>query len=180
MGSWAPERETSRTENGYDELYGAHHARLLRLCRLLLGDRNEAEDVVQEVFIVGLREWRGREREMAWGPWLTTVAVHACHRRRRGRWWEWWRGASEEFAAEDRPAAARTPEDDAMDGQQREKIARVFRTLSIRQQEVFVLRHVEGWSSQEVADALGLAVGSVKCHLFRATRALRNELGQRP
>ena len=41
-----------------------------------------------------------------------------------------------------------------------------------------MLRHVEGWSTQEVADALGVETGSVKRHLFRAVRRLRVSLGE--
>ena len=48
-----------------------------------------------------------------------------------------------------------------------------FRALSPRQQEVFVLRHLEEWSTEEVAEMLGLTVGSVKRHLFRAVHHLR-------
>lgn len=168
-----------RTPEGYDELYRSHFARIVRLCRLLLRDQIEAEDVAQEVFVVALREWRGIERDMAWGPWLTTVAVHACHRRRRGRWWQWWRGATDAFVADDVAASARTGEDHVADAQLRAAILRTFRTLSRRQQEAFMLRHVEGLSSQEIADTLGVTVGSVKRHLFRGTEAFRKVLGTR-
>jgi RNA polymerase sigma-70 factor (ECF subfamily) len=174
-----PPSAAMRTQDGYDELYRLHFGRILRLCRALLRDQIEAEDVAQEVFIAALREWRGVERDMAWGPWLTTVAVHACHRRRKGRWWQWWRTATESFMGDDVAAALRTGEDDVADSQVRTVILRTFRSLSERQREVFVLRHVEGWSSQEVADALGVTVGSVKRHLFRGTEAFRKVLGPR-
>jgi RNA polymerase sigma factor (sigma-70 family) len=49
--------------------------------------------------------------------------------------------------------------------------------LPARQQEVFVLRHVEEWSTDEVARALEITPGSVKRHLFRAIRHLRVALG---
>jgi len=165
--------------DGYDELYRSHFARVLRLCRLLLRDRDEAEDVAQEVFVAALREWRGVEKRMAWGPWLTTVAVHACHRRRQGKWWQWWRSATEALATEHLAGVARTGEENMADAQLRTVLLQTFRSLSHRQREVFVLRHVEGWSSQEVADTLGVTVGSVKRHLFRATEAFRKVLGTR-
>jgi RNA polymerase sigma-70 factor (ECF subfamily) len=55
----------------------------------------------------------------------------------------------------------------------RQRIWRAFRELSDRQREVFVLRHLEGWSTEGVASALGIRAGSVKRHLFRAIRHLR-------
>src|SRR5262245_30805716 len=108
-----------RTQDGYDLLYRSQFARILRLCRLILRDPSEAEDVAQEVFVAALREWRGVERDMAWAPWLTTVAVHACHRRQKGKWWQWWRTASHPFAADDLVGPARTGEDTMADAQVR-------------------------------------------------------------
>jgi RNA polymerase sigma-70 factor (ECF subfamily) len=59
----------------------------------------------------------------------------------------------------------------------RAQIWRAFRMLSVRQQEVFALRYLEGWSTEAVADALGLSAGSVKQHLFRAVHRLRAVIG---
>ncbi len=57
------------------------------------------------------------------------------------------------------------------------RIWHAFRKLSKRQQEVFALRRIEGLSTEEVAEMLGVATGSVKRHLFRAVRQLRYVLG---
>lgn len=166
-----------RPRDGYDALYREHHARILRLCRLLVNDAQEASDVTQDVFIAALKEWEAPEREMRWGPWLTRVAVNACHRRRRSRWWRWWRAAGEEFRAEDFGSELRTPEGGAIAAEQRVVILNVLGALSPRQREVFLLRHVEGYSTPEVADVLALDPGTVKQHLFRATTAFRKALG---
>jgi RNA polymerase sigma factor (sigma-70 family) len=56
------------------------------------------------------------------------------------------------------------------------EIWRSFRELSTRQQEVFVLRYVEGWSTEDVATTLGLSTGSIKRHLYRAVHHLRAAL----
>jgi RNA polymerase sigma-70 factor (ECF subfamily) len=75
-------------------------------------------------------------------------------------------------------ASGRTPEDEALSAERRLQIWRAFRKLSARQQEVFALRYLEGWSTEAVADSLGLSVGSVKQHLFRAVRHLRAVMGE--
>jgi len=162
----------------YDDLYRLHRARVLRLCRLFLGDPDEAEDVGQEVFVKLFRaSQRPAQAEMAWGPWLTRVTLHACRDRQRSRWWRrWWRG-SDELNEERIASAWRTPEGEVVGADQQRRIWRAFERLAPRQREVFVLRHVEGWSTREVADALGLETGSVKRHLFRAVRHLRAALG---
>jgi RNA polymerase sigma-70 factor (ECF subfamily) len=160
-----------------EHLYRQHRQRVFRLCMLLLADRDEAEEVAQEVF-VKLFEWVRREsRSMAWGPWLTRVALNACRARRRSSWWRWWHGLTEQIEDDHFPGSSRTPEALTLDREQYRHFWRVFQLLPLRQKEVFVLRHGEGWSTAEVADALGIAEGSVKRHLFRAVRHLRRALG---
>ena len=161
----------------YDDLYRAHSARVLRLCRLLLGDPDEAEDTGQEIFVKLFRAAeRPHDADMDWGPWLTRVAVHACHDRRRSRWWRRWWTVADVLDEDSIASPWRTPEGEVLGADQQRRIWRAFQCLAPRQREVFVLRHVEGWSTREVADALGLETGSVKRHLFRAVRHLRAAL----
>lgn len=160
----------------YDDLYRTHHARVLRLCSLLLSDPDEANDVTQEVFIKLFQAQQTEERTMVWGAWLTRVTVNACRDRRRSGWWKWWRERHAEFTEADLPGTALTPEQAALSGETRRTIWLAFRELSARQQEVFVLRQLEGWSTDEVAGTLGLSSGSVKRHLYRAVHQLRKTL----
>jgi RNA polymerase sigma-70 factor (ECF subfamily) len=163
----------------YDDLYRAHRARVLRLCRLFLGDPDEAEDVGQEVFVKLFRaSQRPHDSEMAWGPWLTRVTVHACRDRRRSRWWRRWWTVAGTLDEETVASTWRTPEGEVVSADQQRRIWRAFEQLAPRQREVFVLRHVEGWSTREVAEAIGVETGSVKRHLFRAIRHLRTALGE--
>jgi RNA polymerase sigma-70 factor (ECF subfamily) len=166
----------------YEQLYRLHHPRVMRLCRLLLADPHEAEDVAQEVFIKLLRALQTETRAMAWEPWLTRVAVNACRDRRRSAWWKWWsvpRHMADVDAPSisDLPSYGPTPEEQALSREARRHIWRAFRELPPRQQEVFVLRYLEGWPTETVADALGLSPGSVKQHLFRAVSRLRSAMG---
>ena len=158
-----------------EALYREHGARLLRVCRLLLRNPQEAEDVVQAVFLKLVERGEGPDRAMAWGRWLTRVAINACRDRQRAAWWRLWDRTAEEIELVDRDP---TPEAAALTGETRGHIWRALRQLSQRQREVFVLRHIETWPTQEVAEALGLSTGSVKRHLFRAVARLRKELGE--
>jgi RNA polymerase sigma-70 factor (ECF subfamily) len=156
-----------------EALYREHASRLRRLCRLLLRHPQEAEDVAHEVFLKLVESSRATDRTMAWGPWLTRVAINACRDRQRAAWWRLRHNAFDGVELVDR---APTPEAAALTGETREHIWRLFRQLSQRQREVFVLRHLEGGSTQDVAEALGLSTGSVKRHLFRAVQRLRKGL----
>jgi RNA polymerase sigma-70 factor (ECF subfamily) len=166
----------------YEELYRLHYLRVVRLCRLLLADPHEAEDVAQEVFVKLLQASKTETRAMAWEPWLTRVTVNACRDRRRSGWWKWWRAPWHTADADvpsvlDHPSPGPTPEEEALSREVRGRIWQVFRELPSRQQEVFALRYLEGWSTDAVAEALGLSVGSVKQHLFRAVHRLRAVIG---
>jgi RNA polymerase sigma-70 factor (ECF subfamily) len=158
-----------------DQLYRGQRARIVRLCTMLLGDAAEAEEVSQEVFLKLHRAAAEADPATRWPAWLTTVAVNACRDKRRSRWFRWWRGSREliesEFAGD-----GISPERAAIDGATRRQIWQALDRLPARQREVFVLRHIESWSTDEVAEALQLNAGTVKRHLFRAVHTLRGAL----
>jgi RNA polymerase sigma factor (sigma-70 family) len=173
-------RQVAHKSADYDELYQAHHEHVRRLCRLLLADLDEADDVSQEVFIKLLQQHRTAGDAVAWERWLTTVTVNACRDRRRSGWWKWWRERHHELDDGMLLDGRLTPEDEVSGAETVRRIWAAFRGLSARQQEVFTLRQLEGWSTDEVAASLGLSAGSVKRHLYRAVHQLRAALrGQR-
>src|SRR5438552_13856407 len=75
----------------YDDLFDAHARRLHRLCRLLLSDPQEAEEVVQEVFLKLHKAQGEGMAAMSWAAWLTRVAVNLCHDRWGAGLWARWR-----------------------------------------------------------------------------------------
>ena len=77
-----------------------------------------------------------------------------------------------EMAADDRPGA----ENQVFAGQIRNRLARALDKLSPRQRAVFTLRHYDECSLEEIADLLGLDIGTVKMHFHRTMRKLRHEL----
>jgi len=163
----------------FEDLYRAHYGRIMRLCRLLLHDTQEAEEAAQEVFLKLLRVSKGLTGVMVWEAWLTRVAVNTCRDRRRSWWWRSKRGNEMEWQTLQLPSIAPSPEEVTVSREQRERIWHFLRRLSSRQQEVFVLRYVEGWTGEEVAEFLEMTPGSVKRHLFRAVQHMRQALGGR-
>ena len=173
---------THRTEPvSYEALYTAHYGEVLRLCRLLLANHHDAEEVAQAVFLKVFQKYQNvnQTQLVMWRPWLARVSVNACRDRRRSGWWKWWRGASEEYREANFPISSRTPEQALLSRETQGRIWRAFQELSARQQEVFALRYVDEWSTEEVAEMLGITTGSVKRYLFRAVRHLRRVLGDR-
>jgi RNA polymerase sigma-70 factor (ECF subfamily) len=166
--------------NQYDALYRVHRDRVLRLCRLLLADPDEAEDVRQDVFMKLLAARPRGDDGVRWAAWLTLVTVNACRDRRRAGWWRWWRRSGLTLDEDGIASRDQTPEDALLSREQRRAIFAAFRRLPHRQREVFLLRHLEGWSTRETAEALGIDPGTVKRHLFRAVHALRRTLRRDP
>ena len=156
----------------------AHYARLRRLCQLLLRDREEAEEVVQDVFVKVCEVDGASAAPRDWAAWLTRVTVNACRDRRRAGWWVRFRHRSSPIQDMALPSLGPGPLDVAVNGEIRRKIWAAFRQLPRRQREAFVLRYIEEYSTDDAAAILGVSPGSVKRHLFRAIRHIRAALGQ--
>lgn len=161
----------------FESLYEAHSAKIKRLCRLLLKNAAEAEETGQEIFLKMFKQYQAEIWPEDWSAWLTRVTVNACHDRRKSAWWKWWQSSEGEVRLADHPSGERTPEQQMLGREEQTRIWNAFRSLSARQQEVFVLRYLEGWSTDQVAETLAITSGSVKIHLFRAIRSLRRSLG---
>lgn len=157
-------------------LYREHFARVLRLARLLLRDTEEAREVAQDVFVKALRAYRADAPPRDWPAWLTQVTVNTCRDRRRAGWWRWWSRQRERIEVAEIADPAATPDRAALGREARRQIWGAFEQLPRRQKEVFVLRTLDGWSTEDVAQILGVSPSSVKQHLFRAVRRLRGAL----
>jgi RNA polymerase sigma-70 factor (ECF subfamily) len=158
----------------HDAIFRKHRSRVLGLCRLMLRENEEAEDVAQEVFMRAFEHLRTGEPPAVMEAWLVRVAVNACRDRQRSGWWKYLRkhAALDEIV----PPASRSSESDALAHEREARIWGQLQELRPQQRNVFVLRYIEGWPTAEVAKSLGLTEGSVKTHLFRAVRHLRKAL----
>jgi RNA polymerase sigma factor (sigma-70 family) len=159
-----------------------HHRRLYRIALAYLRHPDDALDVVQETFVkafVHAARWDGAA-DVA--PWLTRIAVNqAIDSYRRGRR----RKASEEPMEDGGPrelsADDPSPERRIMGREIGERLSSALRALPERQRAVFVLRHYDELSLEEIARTLDMSLGTVKSSLHRAVSRLRERLqGVRP
>lgn len=143
------------------EIYRLFSSTLYGIAVRMLRKPEEAEDVVQEVF-VRLVEGVAELRAETAGGWLRRVTVNLCLDilRRRRRWRE---DELVELPGRDL-AVARSASLD---------LPRAIASLPERTRAVFLLHEVEGYRHREIADALGVSVGTTKAQLFRARRLLR-------
>jgi len=168
------------SEPALNELIGRKTRPLLQLAQRILGDAEEARDVVQVTFF---KVWENRARfDDRWSPntWIYRIASNLAidHlRARRSR-----EKSSEPVRQHLRHVADGRAQRD-LSRLEHGEVAAIFRELatglSERQRLVFLLREVEGLSSQEVAAIVGCRESTVRNHLFNARKQLRRELVER-
>lgn len=166
----------------FEVLMRRYNQRLYRVARAILRDDAEAEDVMQQAYVEAyshLGQFAGRAM---FSTWLTKIAVYeALARVRRRR-----RDASgtpvldsEEDAMSRVKSTAPDPEQQALQGEHRLLLESAIEALPTAYRSVFMLREVEGMSTAEVAECLGLREDAVKTRLHRARALLREELYER-
>jgi RNA polymerase sigma-70 factor, ECF subfamily len=143
-----------------------------RLARSVLQHTEDADDAAQDGFLSAWRGLRQFDPVRPFGPWLFRIVLNAAQdlrRRRTVRAAEPLRGRMLETEAS--PALA------AEQSEQRERIGATLASLPERQRLAVVLFDVEGFSHAEIAELLGVPVGTARSDLFHGRRALREGLG---
>jgi RNA polymerase sigma-70 factor (ECF subfamily) len=158
-------------ERAFAAFVAAHRDRAVGMAwRLLGGDRAAAEDVAQEAFARAHRALGSFRGDASLPTWFFRILVNEAHRQRRWRWVrERFGGAMPEEPGDPRPVP---PGDPAL----RERVSRALGRLPRGQREAFVLVHLEGLTLREAAETTGRATGTLKSHLHRALRSLREQL----
>jgi RNA polymerase sigma-70 factor (ECF subfamily) len=151
-------------------VFRADYARVVAVAARVLGSRDQAEDVAQEVF---LAFGRSSVPAAEAGGWLSVAAAHtALNLLRSGR-----RRAAREEAVGGDPATAPDVADAVITSEERHRVRGALARLPRKQAVALVLRH-SGLSYVEVAAALDMSPGSVGTTVRRAESALRKELNR--
>jgi RNA polymerase sigma-70 factor (ECF subfamily) len=149
-----------------EQLVTAQQRRLFLIALSIVRDASEAEDAVQESFLLAWRKWDAVRDEAKRQQWLTTICVRHCLRRRRGLLR--WRLADPDTAT---PAAEHVRFQGRLLDLDRAQAA-----LSRQQRAALVLSYQYGYSADQCAELMGLAPGTVRSHLARALATLRREM----
>ena len=151
-------------------------------------DKSEAQDMAQEAMLQIFRNLKRFEGRSQFSTWLYRVAVNACldSRRRRRRWsqillpWRTERQNGDNIGSEIENIPAPEEEGNPLSNISGEELKRdvvaVLDTLSANQRIVFQFKVFQDMSIPEIAEVTGMAEGTVKTHLFRATQAVRTQL----
>lgn len=153
-------------------LYDAHAPRVHAICLRLAGDPAEAAELVQDVFVRAWERLDSFRGDSAFGTWLHRLAVNVVFQRGRSARRRRQRVTVAADLAHDPPPASIAGDDPGA----RMDLERAVATLPDVLRQVFVLHDVEGYQHPEIAELLGVPVGTCRSHLFRARRQLREHL----
>ncbi|MGH9464600.1 MAG: RNA polymerase sigma factor [Thermoanaerobaculia bacterium] len=175
----ADEEVVERVLAGETELFEVlmrrYNQRLYRVARGFVTDAAEAEDVAQEAYVSAFRKLGSFRGEARFSTWLTRIAVYeAMARCRKGERFV----RLDESGTFETPAATAGPEAEAENHELQGFLREAVDSLPDSLRPVFVLREVEGLSSEETAAALGLSPANVRVRLHRAKGHLRQQLDE--
>jgi RNA polymerase sigma-70 factor, ECF subfamily len=155
----------------FESLYRLHCSKVMGLCLRMTRQHDVAEDCVQQTFIKAWRNLGTFEGRSAFSTWLHTIAVHVVmgHLRSQKPWL-----TVSTSVADDEPSLY--DESIEHDTGQFIDIEHALMTLPEGARCVVILQAIHGYSHEEVAGMLGIAVGTCKAQLHRARRLLRTRL----
>jgi len=153
-------------EGTLDDLYAASYRRLVAQLHAVTGNRQEAEDVVQEAFMRAMSRWKDVRPYESPEAWLRTVALNLA----RSRFRRTIRGAAA-LVRHGVPHAEPELSPDHV------ALMTAMRGLPDAQREALVLHHFVGLSVDEVARSVGAPSGTIKARLSRGRAALAGKLG---
>ena len=166
----------ARTRDPWAEemIYRRHAPQVASTARRLLRDPVEAADVVQETFLIAFQKLEALTEPAALRGWLARIAVSRVHRRWRWRRVRFWSAATEDEGLADVVDGGVTPD-------RRAELALIddaLRAMPVKLRVPWVLRHVVGFSLDEVATACDCSLASVKRYLGRAEAAVAVHAGE--
>jgi len=170
-----------RTE-AFEYFVRRYHRKITRVAYRLLRDAGEADCAAQESFLKAYQNLNDFREGSTFETWLTRICINWCKDRLKRRRLVFYFHQAPSSADEEtgpRELAAHpdpSPERRAMSREIRDRLSTAMESLSPRQRTIFVLKHLEELSIPEIAGITGLDTGTIKSHLFRASRKIRERL----
>jgi RNA polymerase sigma-70 factor (ECF subfamily) len=156
--------------SAFDALVNAYMRQAFQLAYRVVGHREDAEDLVQESFLAAFQYLDSYDVTRPFGPWLMRIVLNRGANLRRSR-------ARRETEPEvDAVSPAPSALDESERAEAREVLTRALATLSERQRMIVTLFDVDGLTSTEIGEMLGLSPGTVRWHLHEARGTLRGAL----
>jgi RNA polymerase sigma-70 factor (ECF subfamily) len=158
----------------FEELYRQHSTRLFNLAWRMVGTRADAEDLLQEIFLLAYRKLPEFRGDSAVGTWLYRLAMNRCLDHLKSRQTKTSDATS--VLDEEKMPVARAAGDG---GIRRIDLERAIERLPEGARAAFLLHDVEGFQHHEIADILGISEGTSKSQVHKARLRLRALLTKR-
>ncbi|HEY7791314.1 MAG TPA: sigma-70 family RNA polymerase sigma factor [Vicinamibacterales bacterium] len=162
--------------SAFEELYRQHASRLYALACRMAPTRADAEDLLQEIFLLAHRKLGTFKGESALSTWLYRLGMNVCLdfvRSRQGR-----SGRLTDSLDDEEPGAPAMPQTPPLDAVSRIDLERAIAELPPGSRAAFLLHDVEGFEHHEIAAILGVSAGTSKSQVHKARRKIRSLLGR--
>lgn len=163
----------------YGSLVQSYERQAYGLAYSFMGNREDAEDMLQESFLQAFRALPRFRQDSSFRTWFFRILINRCRSEQRKRAWKVWIGKeSPEGDPEEpqQPLVQTTPREEAAADELCQRVEEAIQTLPTRQRLVFTMKALEGMTLREIAELLGLRLGTVKAHLFQATQKMQHAL----
>jgi RNA polymerase sigma-70 factor (ECF subfamily) len=183
------ERVRSKDVAAFEELLGRYENKLYRLAMRFVRNENDAQEILQDAFLSAWRNLPGFEGRAQFGSWMYRVTVNAAlmFLRARSRHPEVMlddvepailHKAAEQSVHGSSEDWSQRPDEQLQSEELRRHIQEAADALPEGLRTVFLVRDVEGMSTEETAELLGLSLPAVKTRLHRARLAMREAIGR--
>lgn len=174
-----PDWELVETARGgdrpaFNQLVLKYRNRVLGVAVRMLGDRGEAEDLAQDVFVKVFRALKDFQHEALFSTWLYRVTANSCLNRIQKRKQE----KSMTSVLDDpeaHPDPAANPQRVLEEKQAKLLVEKAIQDLPSDQRVILILRDIEGLSYEDIAESLGIELGTVRSRLHRARLQIKNK-----
>src|SRR5258708_2669725 len=177
-------RAEQEDQEAFEELVRRHQHRVFAVAGGILRRREDVEDIAQQVFVKAYFSLKRFDQRAAFSTWLYKITVNECWdllRKKKVRPLLYESDLSEEqaqqFSASERLESGAQDVSDKLEAQQ--QVERLLQGLDERDRMMLILKEVEGFAIEEIAEILDLNANTVKVRLFRARRRIVNQVRKR-
>jgi RNA polymerase sigma-70 factor, ECF subfamily len=166
-----------------DQLVHRYGARLLRFVAFSIGDQDLAQSIVQDCFMKAYNARDNFRGDCSIQTWLNRIALNMIldhQRTQKFRFWRSFRKTALDITevASTLPSHASTPEKDLLRQERAAQVAKALESLSFNQRTIFLMHFQEGMNIPEISSAIDMSANTVKTHLHRAIKAVRQKIGE--
>lgn len=175
------DRALSGDQRAYSDLVNKYRDLIFNLIYRMIGNREEAEDLVQEIFIKAFSALPTFNEQYAFSTWLYKIAVNHCIdtlRKKKLPTLPLDKPISfkDKELRREYPDLSPSPEGKLISKERTEIIQKAIHSLPEKYRSVILLRHTEEKSYEEISTILNIPIGTVKARLFRARELLKKKL----